>query len=409
MGITYKIMLIPLVATILMVMADNVWLSPFIEGILPEWQPGLWTIASVFILFVLAIFIARSIKGPINHAISINRQIIDGNFSVSFNMDYIKRRDETGRLITSLKEMVDSLGRLTANIQSTMITLNRTVNALQVLSEKTFHDAKDQTENTIKVSTKGEDMTHLILDVAKDTSKVRDASMNAMNLAKNGKTMTYKATAAVEKANTTSAELAGMVERLNKRVSEVAKIIQIIDDIAEQTNLLALNAAIEAARAGEHGRGFGVVADEVRKLAEKTMKATKEITSHLKAAEVDSKDTVRSMEKTSDEVKNVAFYMKDMEEALDEIVASSELVRDQIIRIAETIEDQTTTFTEMAGDLASSITMVRRLEAMAGDIASEVNRLERVKEALASSTSRFKINLGRAMLDKSFSLDGIEV
>ena len=87
----------------------------------------------------------------------------------------------------------------------------------------------------------------------------------------------------LESMSSDSAKIAEQVGHLNDRAEQIGGIVRIIKEIADQTNLLALNAAIEAARAGEMGRGFAVVADEVRKLAERTGKATSEITSLIGA------------------------------------------------------------------------------------------------------------------------------
>ena len=73
------------------------------------------------------------------------------------------------------------------------------------------------------------------------------------------------------------------VDGLDRRAGEIGGIVRLIKEIADQTNLLALNAAIEAALAGSAGSGFAVVADEVRKLAERTTKATSEISGLVNA------------------------------------------------------------------------------------------------------------------------------
>lgn len=91
-------------------------------------------------------------------------------------------------------------------------------------------------------------------------------------------------------------EASKVIEHLGSSTQKIGEIINVIDDISDQTNMLALNAAIEAARAGEHGKGFAVVADEVRKLAERSSRATKEISELIRGIQIEADGAVKTVQ-----------------------------------------------------------------------------------------------------------------
>lgn len=133
---------------------------------------------------------------------------------------------------------------------------------------------------------------------------------------------------------------ASVLDSLQKSVSQISQIVNVIEEIADRTNLLSLNAAIIAAQAGEHGAGFTVVAEEIRELADRTRGSTNEIVGIIKKVQTGSTEAVRAIAEDVRRIDQNVGLAQNASESLEKIVASSAESYDMANRIARSLEQQ---------------------------------------------------------------------
>ncbi|MEN2985877.1 MAG: HAMP domain-containing methyl-accepting chemotaxis protein, partial [Thermodesulfovibrionaceae bacterium] len=286
---------------------------------------------------------------PMNLLAQTLQRISDGDLTV--NVGFKDRVDVVGRLAQSIDKVLQTFINLSDKSFEYSQSLAHVVDKCNKVIGETSEGTKKQSQQANQVATAAEEMTQTITDIANNASKASGVATEAMEIAKRGHTITQEAVKKVNVVYQTTNELGGMIEKLNKSVSEIGEIVTVIKDIADQTNLLALNAAIEEARAGEQGRGFAVVADEVRKLAERTIKATEEIASKINIIQKETHETYQSMQRELKEVKEVTEAVKTVGEALQEIVSAVEKVKDQITQIAAAVEEQSAASEEITRNI----------------------------------------------------------
>ena len=403
-------------------------------------------VAGVLLAAVIGYFIYRSITGPISRITDTVAQVAQGDFSVRAQVGGSDELGQLGRALDNLLEdKVQSLARaeadaeqlndsvlslleavaqmserdLTVSVPVTADVAGPVADAINQLAEETgtvlrqvnqiargvAHAAAHVNKRASEVNkaagaqrTQIEQAAHELASASQVLGRIAQLAKQCGEIARGTTRTTH---AAVE---TVSGTVAGMneireaiqetgkrIKRLGERSQEITTIVEIINSIAERTHVLALNASMQAAAAGEAGRGFAVVADEVQRLSESSREATAQIGGLIKSIQVDTNDTIATMDRTINQVVEGSRMAESAGQRMTETEAETGRLVEAVLRIAAGSHQQAKISADLRdraqGIVAGTTATAKQLSAQL----TETRKMVQYAKALMHSVQVFKL------------------
>jgi len=303
----------------------------------------------------------------------------------------IEGTDTLGKIAASVNEMLGKVGSMVNRVKQIALSVSSSATQILAASEQIASGAGRQADEITNTSSTVEEMAASMGQVSRNAEASAGAARQAISMAELGERSVHDTFQAMTRINQAVLATSERMKMLASRSSEISEIMDLINEIAAQTNLLSLNAAIEAAHAGDAGLGFSVVAEEIRKLAERSARATRDVSSIIRAIQEESAAALSAMdlgmkevaagskmsEQASGSLRNIFGVVKHSSELIEEISASAEE------------QAKVTRNLAVAMQTISNITL--ETSGGAHETASTLQGMVGLSEQLNEAISRFKV------------------
>ena len=299
--------------------------------------------------------------------------------------------DELRLVAGQFNEMAAAFSAVIGKVQSGANDVARAAVELAGSASRVSDGSEQQSTSATGMAAAIEEMTVGISEIASSAASAEGVSSESGRISSEGAAVVAKTVGEMELIASSVRESAAVIQDLGQQSAQISTIVNSIKEIADQTNLLALNAAIEAARAGETGRGFAVVADEVRKLAERTAKATDEITGMVAAIQKGTRLAVETMNEGVTRVEGGVELAGQAGASMEQIRAGATQVVDAVTDISAALREQGAASNEIARSVEHIAQMAEQNSAAVRDTAHTAQRLEGLAQHLRDEVAHFHI------------------
>lgn len=309
------------------------------------------------VTLAFAVVVARALVRQLHQAVKVAETVAAGDLTSTIE---VTATDETGKLLSALKAMNESLVRVVGQVRAASDTISSSSTYIAQGNADLSSRTEQQADSLERTTGAMGDLT-------------RAAKQNASSAAQANELVGTASSVAIE-GGAVVAKVIGTMGQIHASSRQIADIVGVIEGIAFQTNLLALNAAVEAARAGEQGRGFAVVAGEVRSLAQRSAAAAKEITALIgKSVEqvelgtrladqtgTTMQDIVASVQRVTDIMGSIAHASQEQGSGIESVngaIAHMERDTQQNASLVEQTSASALALQEQAANLAQAVSV----------------------------------------------------
>lgn len=300
-------------------------------------------------------------------------------------------QDVTGPVADAMNLMTEETSRVLMQVAG---VAEQVESASNLVNEKA--EAVDQTEGMqreeIERTVQGlEQASRALQNITQLARSANTAAEETQNITRQAMQTVQNNLSGMNEIREAIQETGKRLKRLGERTNEISNVVDIINTIAERTNVLALNASMQAASAGEAGRSFAVVAEEIQSLAGNAREATGQISSLVQNIQVDTNDTIATMDRTISQV----VEGTQLAEAAGGQMTRTQQTTEELVRSVQEIASETEQQSRIGDELRERAThMMERTQATAqqvDDQLSQTRNLVDYARQLVASVRAFKL------------------